>query len=158
MVVFFAMRLTKPELKNARLEIAKSLWLIGSLLSLLHAIATMAFHHQFQHALAYEETTLKTQMTLGIAVGIGIWFNYAFVILWLLDAFWIGGFASSYFRRRRALTATVYCYLSFIAFNGAIVFESGPMRWIGILSVAFLVFLAFQRLTGDHQSAGQGET
>jgi len=40
----------------------------------------------------------------------------------------------------------VHVFLFFIAFNGAIVFESGPTRWIGIVAVAGLAILAAKRI------------
>ena len=141
MFLFFAMRISNPDLKGSTIELAKSLWLIGSLLSLLHAIATMAYYHQFQHALAYEDTAHQTEQAIGIAVGFGIWLNYLFVLVWLLDALWMNGLTASYFARRLALNRLIYGFLGFIAFNGAIVFESGPVRWIGILAILVLVVI-----------------
>ena len=75
MVLFFWIRICKRNLEGVSLDLAKSMWLIGSLLSLLHAIATMAFHHQFQHASAYEDIAQKTEQALGVASGFGIWLN-----------------------------------------------------------------------------------
>jgi hypothetical protein len=40
----------------------------------------------------------------------------------------------------------VHVFLFFIAFNGAIVFESGPTRWAGIVAVAGLAILAARRV------------
>ena len=141
MVLFFAMRILNPNLKGSTLELAKSFWLTGGLLSLLHAIATMAFYHQFQHAAAYQDTAHQTEQAIGVAIGFGIWFNYIFVVIWLMDALWMSGFSKSYFARHRAFNWTIYGFLSFIAFNGAIVFESGPVRWIGILAILTLVVI-----------------
>ena len=141
MVLYFAVRLLNLNRKNTHLELAKSLWLLGSLLSLLHAIATMAFYHQFQHVAAYQDTAHQTEQAIGVAIGFGIWLNYIFVVVWLIDALWMSGFAKSYFARHRVFNWTIYGFLSFIAFNGAIVFESGPVRWIGILTILVLVFL-----------------
>ena len=139
MVLFFAMRILNPNLKGSTLELAKSFWLVGSLLSLLHAIATMAFYHQFQHAAAYQDTAHQTEQAIGVAVGFGIWLNYLFVMAWLLDALWMNGFTNSYFARHRTFNWLIYGFLGFIAINGAIVFESGPVRWVGILAILFLV-------------------
>ena len=141
MVLFFAMRISKPTLQGSALELAKSFWLIGSLLSLLHALATMAFYHQFQHALAYQDTAHQTEQAIGVAVGFGIWLNYLFVLVWILDALWMNGFTTNYFARHRAFNWLSYGFLGFIALNGAIVFESGPVRWVGVFAILVLVVI-----------------
>ena len=141
MVLFFAMRISNRKLQGTTLELAKSAWLIGSLLSLLHGLATMAYYHQFQHALAYQDTAQQTEQAIGVAVGIGIWLNYLFIIVWILDALWMNGLAKGYFSRLRAFNWMIYGFLGFIAFNGAIVFESGPVRWVGILAILVLVVI-----------------
>ena len=141
MVLFFAMRILNRKLQQSTLELAKSVWLIGSLLSLLHGLATMAYYHQFRHALAYQDTAHQTEQAIGVAVGFGIWLNYLFIIVWLLDALWMNGFTKGYFARHRAFNWLIYGFLGFIAINGAIVFESGPVRWVGILAILVLVVI-----------------
>ena len=68
------------------LDGAKHIWLLGSFFSLLHAMAAMIFYHHGSHALAAADTARQTQALLGISVGAGIYFNYAFVLIWLVDA------------------------------------------------------------------------
>jgi hypothetical protein len=47
----------------------------------------------------------------------------------------------------------VHAYLFFIAFNGAIVFESGPTRWVGIpATLGLAVLLAWRLLSGKKAS------
>jgi hypothetical protein len=138
MILFFATRIMSPNLKGSTLELAKSFWLIGSLLSLLHAIATMAFYHQFQHSLAYQDTAHQTEQAIGVAVGFGIWLNYLFVMVWLMDALWMNGLTNGYLARHRVFNWLTYGFLCFIAINGAIVFESGPVRWGGIVALLAL--------------------
>lgn len=138
MVLFFAIRISRLKLEGSTLDLAKCFWLIGSLLSLLHAIVTMAFYHQFKHALAYEDTAHQTEQAIGVAVGFGIWLNYVFVAVWLLDALWMNGYPSNYLARHRTVDRLTYGFLAFIAFNGAIVFEAGPVRWVGIVAIIVL--------------------
>jgi len=130
---------------NLAMEIAKSVWLIGSLFSLIHAIAAMGFYHQFNHQLAVEDTAQQTESLLGVRVGIGIWFNYAFVSTWLVDALWWIATPKGYERRSSWINKLVCGFLVFIAINGAIVFESGIVRWVSIGVIACLVGLYFVR-------------
>lgn len=147
----FAIRLSKRTLDGTALDLVKSTWLIGSLLSLLHALATMGFHHQFQHDLALEDTARQTELAIGIPVGIGIYFNYLFVAVWLVDAMWLNGFQKSYLERSRFISFVVNGFLAFIAINGAIVFESGPVRWIGLAAFLILAAIAWSK-----RSIGRG--
>jgi hypothetical protein len=124
---------------------ARNLWLIGSFFSLLHALAAMGFYHQWSHWLALEDTARQTQSLLGVRVGIGIYFNYAFVLVWLADAMWWIGLPKSYESRSRWITGTVYGFLIFIAINGTIVFASGIVRWISMAAVVVLLVLAYQK-------------
>jgi hypothetical protein len=152
MFLVFALRLSRLALQGTILDLVKSFWLLGSLLSLLHALATMGFHHQFQHDLAFEDTARQTEQAIGIPIGIGIYFNYLFVIVWLADALWLNGFQKSYLSRSRYIELFVCAFLAFIAINGAIIFETGPVRWIGLVAFSCLIAIAcVQRNTvGNH--------
>ena len=116
-------------------EGAKSLWLIGSFLSLFHAVAAMGFYHDWLHINAMEDTARQTKALLGVSVGAGIYFNYAFVLTWLLDAFWWTASEKFYESRPRWLHFLIYGFIIFIAINGAIIFESGWVRWAGVGSI-----------------------
>jgi len=64
-------------------------------------------------------------------VGGNVWFNYAMTAWWLLDAAWAwwspGSWAAASFWR----TARRGFFL-FMWFNGAVVFPTGPVRWLGL--------------------------
>ncbi len=127
------------------LEGARNAWLLGSFFSLLHAIATMVFIHQGSHDVAVEYTAKQTESLLGFGFGIGIYFNYAFVIIWLVDALWWIAQRKTYEARNSSISWAVYGFLIFIAFNGSIVFESGWVRWFAIAGVIVLGLLAWRR-------------
>ena len=74
-------------------------WIAGSLFSLIHMIAVFTYVHQWSHQLAVDDTARQTEAFLGVAVGIGVYFNYAFVAIWLIDACWLVLFSQSYWRR-----------------------------------------------------------
>ena len=80
--------------------------------------------------------------------GEGIYFSYLFLILWVLDviAMWVWSAAKSSAPRPMvaAMQWILHAYLFFIAFNGAIVFESGPTRWAGIAACLLLGGLAIR--------------
>jgi hypothetical protein len=140
-VVYVALRLATP-LNAARAgslsTSARTIWTLGCGLFLVHVTCAFQFYHGWSHAAAWEKTASETDKLLGIRFGDGIYFSYAFTLLWLFDvaAMWLWPRADG------ALRLLVHAYLFFIAFNGAIVFEAGPTRWVGVAACLLLAVLA----------------
>lgn len=120
------------------------IWTAGALLFIAHVAAAFHFTHHWSHAAAVVTTADETQKLLGLAFGEGIWFSYLFVLLWTADAAWSWLNCSSWSNRSRAVTLALHFYLFFIAFNGAVVFESGPTRPLGILVTLLLAVAAIR--------------
>ena len=118
----------------------RSLWTAGALLFIAHVAAAFHFAHHWSHAAAVATTAAETQELLGMAFGEGIWFSYLFVLLWTADAAWSWLGYSSWKNRPPAATLALHAYLFFIAFNGAVIFESGPTRPFGITVTLLLAF------------------
>ena len=68
----------------------------------------------------------------------GIWFNYAFLAAWIIDAAWLWSDEESYLRRRRALSWGLHGFLLFMVINGAIIFAPDYVRWPGAIALAVL--------------------
>jgi hypothetical protein len=141
--------------------ISRWVWTAGCGLFLAHVLAAFAFHHHWSHASAWETTAAETDAMLGVRFGDGIYFSYVFLVLWVVDVgmmWWLasrkpqpklvgieGAESSSIAHGPTAATwlrGLIHAYLFFIAFNGAIVFESGPSRWGGIIACILLAALA----------------
>ena len=123
----------------------------GLLLLIMHVLAAYA-SHDWSHARAVEQTAIDTQATLGFSFGAGIYFNHLFALLWLVDFVC----EATCIRLPRHLHLAIHAYLVVIAINGAIVFESGPTRWFGLVAVAALsVVILFRTRIGD-QTSGDG--
>lgn len=114
--------------------LARAAWTAGFVLLTLHVLAAFAAVHHWSHARAWEHTAAETQATLGLALGAGVYFNYVFVLLWGIDVVWWWTSAATYRVRSRWLTLAVHGYLAFVVFNSVVVFESGPLRWLGLLA------------------------
>lgn len=134
----------KPAAENF-LEGARNAWLLGSFFSLLHTITTMIFAHEGSHDLAMEHIAQKTKDLMGFGFGAGIYFNYAFVVLWLADALWWIARPKSYEARANAINWIVYGFMVFIAFNGSVVFASGWIRWVSIAGFAMITWMFIRR-------------
>ncbi len=118
-----------------------SLWLLGAILSLCHSLgALIAFHHSSQ-AEALESTAQQTEELLGFRFGAGLYVNYAFVAIWLFDAVLRIAMPTKYEQFPKLYGRLVYAFLIFIAINGAIVFKSGTVRSVGIVSLSILLLL-----------------
>jgi hypothetical protein len=65
--------------------------------------------------------------------GEGIYFSYLFTLLWLADVVWWWWRPQTYNQRPAMLVWGLIAYLCFIAVNGAIVFEAGVTRPVGIV-------------------------
>lgn len=109
-------------------------WLttIGCVCLLGHILSAFHFRHDWSHAIARADTARQTAALTGWNWGGGIYVNYAFALVWLaiVVRLWTGGLTA---RRSRAGRSWVVraCFL-FMFLNAAVVFVSGPARWVGL--------------------------
>jgi hypothetical protein len=127
-------------------KISRWLWTAGCALFLVHVTCAFHFVHRWSHAAAWESTARETQELLGVSFGDGIYFSYLFGAVWLVDVAWLWLATARHSARTPWTRGLVHAYLFFIAFNGAIVFEGGPVRWAGIVVCLLLACLAVRRL------------
>jgi hypothetical protein len=124
-------------------------WTLGCLLYLGHVAGAFHFYHGWSHAAAYAETARRTEELFGIAWGGGLYFNYVFTAVWVGDVVWWWASASSYETRPRWLGRVVYGFMAFMAFNGAVVFGTGLVRWAGLaVCLALAVLWGVKRIRG----------
>ena len=111
------------------------MWMVGAVLATVHSVAAFALFYDWSHRTAVIETSRQTAALTGISWAGGIFFNYAFVAIWLADAMWWWVSPRSYGARARLIDGFVRGFLFFMFFNGAIVFADGWMRALGIVAV-----------------------
>jgi hypothetical protein len=123
------------------------IWTIGCLALWLHIAAAFHFIHHWSHADAVRQTAEQTETLIGWRFGGGVYFNYAFAMLWLLDVglWWRRGFDGS--EKSPARFWTIHALFAFMMINASVVF--GPIYWryVGIAFLAFAVCLSFVRHT-----------
>lgn len=127
--------------RAGRLSAARLAWTAGCALFLAHVGCAFTYFYDWSHVTAYAETVRRTEEMAGVAWGGGLYLNYAFTVIWLVDVLWWWLGPASYQRRGLAAEWLVQGFMGFIAFNGAIVFADWPMRVAGIVACAAL-FLA----------------
>ena len=104
--------------------------------------------------MAYEDTAIKTERWLGLRFGAGVYFNYAFMLLWCLDclSWWT---SSQLVRRTSPQRVLLDGFMFFIVVNAVIVFEDGWLRHIGLFACLILLLLLIRRLIGKKSTATQ---
>ena len=128
---------------------ARWCWSVGAILMAVHIIAAMRSFHHWSHAEALEHTAQRTAELTGWHWGGGLYFNYAFLALWIADAIWWWVNPTSYLRRPRCIELLIQGYLAFIAVNATIVFGTGAVRWTSIAILIVLLALAAIRRSGS---------
>lgn len=129
-------------------------WLntLGGMAFLAHVAFSFHYFYQWSHAVGYAETARQTRELFGIDWGGGIFFNYAFTLVWLTEMIWWWASAKSYQARARWMNRSVRGFFIFMIFNGAVIFPPSPIRWLGL---ALCVMLAAIWWRAAKSQAGQ---
>ncbi len=124
-------------------SLAFGLWSAGLILFLAHVILAYGVFYGWSQAVAYEETARQTHEVTGWRSGMGLWWNYAFGLVWLGDflVWWrlrrdvrpVASWRSGWGHR------IAHGFMAFMVLNGTVVFGQGAVRWYGEpFSVAWL--------------------
>ena len=117
--------------RTMRGRLARWCWTWALVCFVVHVAMAFHYFHHWSHAHAVEHTREVS------GVGEGIFASYLFGVLWLLDAAYWWAVPAGYASRNAWIGRSLHAFMLFIVFNGAIVYEAGPIRWI-----ASLMFLA----------------
>jgi hypothetical protein len=116
-------------------------WTAGCVAYLLHVAAAFHYYHHWSHDVAYESTAQQTQEVVGFDWGGGLYFNYAFTLVWFIDAVWWCINPERYLTRPRVVEWAVQGFLGFIVFNATVVFATGFSRWLGVIACILLAIV-----------------
>jgi hypothetical protein len=111
---------------------ARWAWTIACLALLVHVVCAFHFYHNWSHASAYLETARQTGEVTGSYWGGGLFINYIFIAIWVLDTFWQWRGIEAYRQRPLAVTIIWQSILIFMVFNATVVFKTGLLRWLGL--------------------------
>jgi hypothetical protein len=105
----------------------------GCLANLGHVLLAFDIVHAWDHDLAYAAVAAQTFEQTGFDTGVGLYINYSFTGMWLLDAlsWWL--IPRRYARRPRWLDGIVQFIFVFMFFNATVVFGKSPIRLLGAL-------------------------
>jgi hypothetical protein len=132
-------------------RILRWMWTISFVFFIVHLVAAFQFYHGWSHQIAFDDTAEQTRDMIGVAFGHGIFFSYAFAVLWCFDVAWWWVARTRYDRRAVFLNLAIHGYLLFIAFNGAIIFEGGITRSVGLVVTAGLAILLVKSASGKNR-------
>lgn len=102
-------------------------WTLACIAYLVHVGMAFEHAHHWSHTVAFEHVRQAG------GFGEGIYFNYLFTIVWTADALWWWVDRVAYENRSRWLALIIHGFMLFMIVNGAIIFEQGPIRWIGTM-------------------------
>lgn len=124
-------------------SVARAAWTAGCILYLAHVVCAFHFYHHWSHAAAWQHTAERTSELSGWKWGGGIYFNYAFTLVWLADTlrWWLVGGRPM----PRWLAVVTQAFLWFMVFNATVVFGHGAIRWFGLAGCGLLVALWLRR-------------
>src|SRR5437879_7659370 len=120
---------------------ARLAWTLGCIAYLLHVACAFQFYHHWSHAAAYEATARRTAEDIGLEWGGGLYANYAFTLVWVIDVCWWWAAPRHYRSRPRWVEWSIQGFLAFILLNATVVFGAGAVRWLGAAACLFLAGL-----------------
>jgi hypothetical protein len=121
-------------------------WTLGFALYAVHVYAAFEFFHKWSHQSALRHTAEQTAAVTGIIWGGGLYVNYAFSLLWMLDvgAWWVGGPLFPY--RGVAYRFGLHVVFAFMMFNATVVFGPPIWRWAAVpVAVAAIAIIGMSR-------------
>ena len=141
-VLFLAHGLCRGRLDRA----ARAAWTIGCVAMLIHVACAFHFVHQWSHAEAYQITARRTAEVIGWSFGGGVYLNHLFLLVWTADVLWWWTRPAEYLARPHWIGICMQSFCVVMAVSGAIVFEPGPTRPVGVVVCVFLTVLAWRAL------------
>ena len=121
-------------------------WSLGAAIFALHVISAFTVFYGWSHAVAIEETARQAEAVTGRAVGVGLYLNYLFASVWLVDAVRAWRRPEAYRRGSPAWPLLLHGFFLFMIINATVVFETGPVRWFGGLVAAVGLWGLVQRI------------
>ena len=110
----------------------RRLWSLGLIAFLIHVATAFGHFYEWSHAVGLRKTARQSAAVTGFESGAGLWLNYLFTLIWIVDVaiWWIA--PERYRRRGNALLLLEHLFLLFLIFNATVVFEEGLARWAGL--------------------------
>lgn len=132
---------TRSNLESGRN--ARIFYTWGCAMCLLHIAVAYHVAHGWSQQAALEHVERAS------GFGEGLYVNYLFAAVWILDATWACVSFESYVCRPRWLNWSIHGFMAFIVFNAAVVFNHGIGRAICAPIFIWFVIRAWNRAGGE---------
>jgi len=130
----FMLRLSPPDwlAQSGRGRLARWCWTLAWAAFVVHL--AMAFHHY--HHWSHADAVRHTREVSGF--GEGIYASHLFALAWTADvaAWWLR--PAWYARRSAWIDRALHGFMVFMVFNATVVYETGFIRWAGVVLFAWL--------------------
>ena len=113
---------------------------IGVLLCATHMVLALAVHYGGSHAAAVEATAEQTRAVFGVGWGGGIYANYVFVAVWVVEVVSWRASPARHFARAVRWTWVVRGFWLVILVNATVVFAAPSRRPAGMLLMGVLIW------------------
>jgi hypothetical protein len=125
-----------------RRDFARAAWSVGVATFLVHVVTAFDAIHGWSHTAAYQHVDTVS------GFGAGIFVSYAFTVVWVIDATWWLADRVAYDLRPTWLDRLIHGFLAFVVFNATVVYETGFIRWAGVICFSLLGLLLLARARG----------
>lgn len=144
----YASAVTALALEKAVSPLPRRIWTAGCLSYFAHMLLAFDVAYDWSHERAVADIAIQSESLSGVSAPWGLWINYAYGAVWLVDLLgWVRVGETGYRRRSIGVHWLVHGFFLFMLFNGGFVFVERWTRWIGL--GLFLVSLwAVCRLSG----------
>jgi hypothetical protein len=121
------------------LRLARVVWTAGAVLFVIHSISAFVLIYGASQTRALAETARQTAVMTGVASGTGLYVNYLFLAIWLVDCVWWWVAGAEAGGRFGAMGWTRFAFFLFMFANGAVIFADGWMRLVGLVAVSIVI-------------------
>lgn len=121
-------------------RLARRLWTLAWVAYAIHLAVAFHFYHGWSHANAMEHVRQRS------GVGEGIYISHLFTLLWTMDVAWWQLAPQRYAARSAWVGWLLHGFMSFVVFNGTVVYETGPVQWGGAIYFTLASVLLIRRL------------
>jgi hypothetical protein len=123
-------------------DFARAAWTVGCTTFLIHIATAFDRVHGWSHAAAVRHVEAVS------GFGPGLFVSYLFTALWVADTLWWWLDRRGHDGRAVRLDQAIHAFFAFMVFNGTVVYETGFIRWTGVVAFALLGCLLATRLVG----------
>ncbi len=129
-------------------QVARGFWTAAYMAYLIHLAMAFHYYHHWSHADAVDHTREVS------GIGEGMYVSHLFTLLWGADVvFWLAS-PNGYAHRRPWIGWVLHAFMVFIIFNGTVVYETGFIRWAGVMLLAILGIMWVFKLRMEQKRLG----